>query len=34
MQNRICSWIFLIETTKEDHWAMGYELSLKLKIVL
>jgi hypothetical protein len=23
MQNRIRSWSFLVETTKEDHWAMG-----------
>jgi hypothetical protein len=24
MQNRICSWSFLVETAKEGHWAMGY----------
>jgi hypothetical protein len=34
MKNRICSWSFLIEKTKEDHWAMGFELSLKLNIGL
>jgi hypothetical protein len=30
MQNTICAWSFLVETTKEHHWAMGSVTSLKL----